>query len=200
MQAQPSYPLAHLTAGVSPLTAGHALVTLVDCSPRARVGFRGREAAQWLAGRGYQLPTAPNQALWQADGTLVARLSQTEYLLLAPEAAGGDRLWREEAAWQLDDTACYLLPRQDSHAWLALSGEAAALVMAKLCGVDLTERAFAPGAIAQTSVARASAMVINATRQAQPTFWLLMDSATAAYFWPVLTDAMAEFDDAHHSR
>jgi sarcosine oxidase subunit gamma len=78
-----------------------------------------------------------NRAVTQADGSHVARLSQTEYLILGSLQDRGERIADEEARWELDHSANYLLPREDSHAWLRQSGVCIAEVMAKLCGVDL---------------------------------------------------------------
>ena len=173
-----------------------ARCALLDLTNLARVGFRGAAAAEYLAGRGYQLPEAPNRALTQADGSHVARLSQTEYLLLGSLRDAGSRIAGEEAAWQFGAAANYLLPRQDSHAWLLLTGEHIAAVMAKLCGVDLRPAAFPVGAVAQTSAARINVIVVNLPEGELPCFHILCDRASASYFWDALLDAMAEFGGA----
>lgn len=105
----------------------------------------------------------------------------------------GKRIADEERDWQFGTAANYLLPRQDSHAWLLLTGEHVAAVMAKLCGVDLRPEAFPPGAVAQTSAARINVIVINLGEGDLPCFQLLCDRASAHYFWDALLDAMAEF-------
>ncbi|WP_380178476.1 sarcosine oxidase subunit gamma family protein [Kalamiella sp. sgz302252] len=191
---QAASPLAHLT---SALTAGAAnRPAFSDLSNCTRVGFRGRHAAWYLQQQGFVLPDRPNQACWQNDGSLVARLSMTEYLLLAEPPQAQERLRKLERQWQPGELACYLLPRQDTHAWLTLRGEAWAEAMAKLCAVDLSAAAFPAGSIAQTSVARASAIVINAATQDKAQFWLLVDYSMAAYYWTVLQDAIDEFGGA----
>lgn len=173
-----------------------ARCALLDLTNLARVGFRGAQAAEYLAGRGYQLPEAPNRALTQADGSHVARLSQTEYLLLGSLRDAGSRIAGEEAAWQFGEAANYLLPRQDSHAWLLLTGEHIAAVMAKLCGVDLRPAAFPVGAVAQTSAARINVIVVNLPEGELPCFHILCDRASVSYFWDAVLDAMAEFGGA----
>lgn len=167
---------------------------LVDLTNLARVGFRGTDAAAWLEGRGFSLPQAPNQVVTQADGSHVARLSQTEYLLLGSLGDAGERVAREEAGWTFGEAANYLLPRQDSHAWLLLTGAHVAQVMAKLCGVDLRPEAFPRGAVAQTSAARINVIVINAGPDELPCFQILCDRASVNYFWDAVLDAMLEFD------
>ena len=67
-------------------------------------------------------------------------------------------------------------------------------MFAKLCGVDLRPAKFPDLAIAQTSVAWLSAIVLRDDRGGTPAYHLLADSAAAAYLWDCLVDAMAEFD------
>lgn len=167
---------------------------LIDLCNLPRVGFRGAAAAEYLRERGYQLPDAPNRALLQADGSQVARLSQNEYLLLGSLRDAGARIAAEERNWQFGASANYLLPRQDSHAWLLLTGSQACAVMAKLCGVDLRPAAFGTGSVAQTSAARINVIVINLGDDALPCLQILCDRASANYLWDALLDAMAEFD------
>lgn len=168
-------------------------LALADFTDLPRVGFRGMDAATWLADLGLALPQQPNKALKQPDGGLVARLSHTEYLWLGATADRGARVAREEAQWQQSKAANYLLPRQDSHAWLQLSGACISEVMAKLCGVDLRPSVFLEGDVAQTSVARLSCIVINASRGETPCFHLLFDRPSLSYFREALEDAMGEF-------
>lgn len=167
---------------------------LIDLSNLPRVGFRGTDSAAYLQSKGYQLPDRPNQAYLQGSGEQVLRLSQTEYFLLGSLADGGARTAADEAGWHYDERqASYLLPRQDSHAWLALTGAHLPELFAKLCGVDLRADAFPVGAVVQTSVARLNAIVVNAGTAALPVFHLLCDRASAHYLWGALLDAMDEF-------
>ncbi|MGE6689891.1 sarcosine oxidase subunit gamma [Stutzerimonas stutzeri] len=166
---------------------------LVDLSNLPRVGFRGADSAAFLQARGYQLPEKPNRGTSQPSGETVLRLSETEYFLLGSLTDGGERIATEESDWALGEQACYLLPRQDSHAWLALTGAYLPQLMAKICGVDLRAEAFPAGAVAQTSVARLSAIVVNATTPGLPVFHILCDRASAHYLWGTLLDAMDEW-------
>lgn len=183
----------HIAPAPRPFGALH-VCALIDLTEVPRVGFRGADSAAYLQARGFALPDAPNRAVTQADGSHVARLSQTEYLLLGSLQDRGERIADEEARWEMDHSANYLLPREDSHAWLQLSGVHVAEVMAKLCGVDLRAQAFAPGAVAQTSAARINVIVINLGPEALPCFQILCDRASLAYFKSAVMDAMGEFD------
>jgi sarcosine oxidase subunit gamma len=166
---------------------------LADLSLLPRTGFKGSKVIPALEAKGLEL-AVPNQAVRQADGGLAAVLAMTEVLILAP-LSGDDRQIRTlERGWSLDQAdGCYLVPRQDSHFWFALTGEQASGTMAKICGVDLRLACFADFGIAQTSVARSNCIVIRADVGDLPTFHLLGDSASAGYMWDCLLDAMAEF-------
>lgn len=181
------------------LTQPHALASLPRCSltdltDLPRVGFRGAHSADYLRGRHFVLPDAPNRAVAQVDGSYVARLSQTEYLLLGSVDDQGQRIADEEARWELDHQAHYLLPRQDSHACFQLTGEHLSEVMAKLCAVDLSPLAFGTGAVAQTSAARINVIVINSGTAQQARLHILCDLASKAYFRGALLDALQEFN------
>jgi sarcosine oxidase, subunit gamma len=98
------------------------------------------------------------------------------------------------SSWKLEDEErTYPLLRRDSHAWLVLGGAKAADMMAKICAVDLRPHKFTNLSIAQTSVAKMSAIVTRADIGATPAFHLLADSASALYFWGCLMDAAHEF-------
>ena len=166
---------------------------LVDLTDLARVGFRGSDTLEFLTTRGFILPDVPNQTVQQSDGSHVARLSQTEYLLLGSLQDQGQRIAGEEARWELDHQSNYLLPRQDSYAWFRISGAHISEVLSKLCGVDLRPEKFGVGLVAQTSAARINVIVINACTDDLQCFHILFDRASHEYFSAALLDAMDEF-------
>ncbi len=171
---------------------------LADLSVVARCGFKGAGAADWLAGQGRRLPEESNRALRQEDGSLVARLSPGEALILAPLERGEAGLAALDEAWLAGREAGqgpqgYPLPRRDSHAWFRLTGEKWPGTLAKLCAVDLRPAKFPDGAVAQTVAARVGVILIRDDIADLLAFHLLVDSASAAYLWDCLLDAMAEF-------
>ena len=173
---------------------------LADLSPLPRTGFKGAGTPEWLAKQGVALPEESNRAMRQEDGAVAARLAPTELLILGSVVAKDDGLPAAlDAAWQAeslppDEQRGYPLPRRDSHAWFLVTGERAAAMFAKICGVDLRPGKFDDLAIAQTSIARITAIAIRDDRGGHPAYHLLCDSASANYFWDCLLDAMAEFD------
>lgn len=167
---------------------------LVDLTNLARVGFRGLDAAQYLAAQGFTLPEKPNTLIMQSDGSQVARLSATEYMILGGLQDFGERIAQLERHWVMDDQLNYLLPRQDSHACFQMTGAYLVPIMAKLCAVNLSPEVFTIGQVVQSSVARINAIVMNVSDEKTSTFNILCDRTMALYLWDVLLDAMQEFN------
>jgi len=169
-------------------------LALVDLSTLPRSGLKGRESQDWLIDRGYDIPEEPNLATRQADDALMLRLSREEFLLL-PNLADVKPAVLDmgvDAAFTAGRRV-YSLIRGHSHCWFALTGQRAVETFAKLCGIDLRPIAFKNGQIAQTSVARVSAIVCRADISAVDCFYILSDVSAAEYLWEALLDAMQEF-------
>lgn len=180
-------------AGTFPGSAGAAGgVGLADLSPLARWGVKGAGAVDWLRREGWRVPGLSNRAERMDDGAVVARLADGEALLLDNPADPSRRLGTLMEA-ELP-AKCYAAARAGSHAWFRLAGTAGPDCLAKLCGVDLRLHRFADLAVAQTSLARLSAVIVRDDRSGIPAFHILADSASALYLWDCLMDAMAEFD------
>ncbi len=174
---------------------------IADLSVLPRTGFKGAGAVEWLTSQGVAIGPDSNRAYPQAGGELAARLAPTEIFLIDSLAGTGELVGRLNAAWSWGSEKPrrligYPMPRSESHAWFMVTGERAPAMFAKICGVDLRPHRFAGGAIAQTSVAKMSAIVIRADLGGVPAFHLLADSASALYLWTCVLDAMAEFDGA----
>jgi sarcosine oxidase, subunit gamma len=172
---------------------------LADLSPLPRTGFKGREAIHWLRSQGLTIGDENNRA-WvegQSHDAVVARLADTEALILGDIGAKVGLCARLERICATEKPArCYHVPRRDSSAWFAVTGEYAGSMFAKLCGVDLRHHRFPTGSVAQTSLARMNVVVIRSDLGDTPVFFLLFDSASADYLWACLKDAMAEYDGA----
>ena len=168
---------------------------MADLSALPRLGFKGRGTITAMKARGVTVEAEPNKAFAQPDGGLCLVLAASEVILLAdPLAADTKRdataLDAMLASWKLEDEEqTYPLLRHDSHAWLAVGGTKAAEMLAKMCAIDLAPHKFPNFSIAQTSVAKVSAIVTRADIGSTLTFHLLADSAAALYFWGCLMDA-----------
>ena len=166
---------------------------LADLSPLPRAGLRGPGAREWLTAQGVELPDEPNQARAQPDGAIAVTRSWTEVLVLGA-IQGADSLCArlDAGAGDAHRARAYPLPRFDGLFWFALTGASAAGCLAKLCGVDMRESAFPVCSVAQTSLARLSAVIVRVDAGATPLFHLLGDSASAEYAWTSLLDALQE--------
>ncbi len=173
--------------------AAHAGMVLGDLSLAPRCGFKGRHALDWLRGQEVTVSDDNNRATRLGDAGLTCRLADNEALILS-DAGAVDRL--DAACARETPGGCYTMPRADSHAWFRIAGRDGARMLAKLCGVDLRPRSFNDLEIAQTIVARLSAIVVRDDIGATLAYHLLADSASALYLWDCVVEAMAEFDGA----
>jgi sarcosine oxidase, subunit gamma len=170
---------------------------LIDLSVLPRWGLKGRDAFTFLKTQGASTPNDDNRAEPQHDGSLIARLSPGEALILSAVPDGRSTVaGAVEAIPPEGRGACYPVPRRDSHCWFIVAGHDGPRMFAKLCGVDLAADQFADGSIAQTSVARLSAIVIRHDIGGTVSFSILTESASAEYLWDCLIDAMTEFSGA----
>jgi len=168
---------------------------LADLSTLSRIGFKGSGACDWIMGQGGQLPERPNHALTQKDGSLLVRLSEQEILVLR-SVSGASALVNRllNASDSAAEQAAYILPRAESHCWLALTGEYTSQTLAKVCGVDMRLHKFANGNVAQTSLARVNAIVVrHDISKDVPCFYILCDVSLTEFLWVSLLDAMQEF-------
>lgn len=167
---------------------------LADLSTLPRSGFKGRGAPRWVEQQGAHLPDAPNRAQVQEDGSLIARLSHEELLILCDLSLTSTLPGTLQKSWSIDTAEkTYSLPRSDSHCWFALTGRHAAETCAKVCGVNLRTHKFADGEIAQTSLARVNAIIVRNDLGITPCFYILSDVSSAEFLWDCLLDAMQEF-------
>lgn len=169
-------------------------LALCDLSAVRRIGFKGWATAEWLIAQGASIADAPNRVYPQGDGARVARLSKGEFVVLGDLEGRSTLPDRLASAWSMAGAnGCFRVPREDSSAWLTLTGEHAGAMFAKVCGVDLRPHKFPIDQIAQTSLARMNAIIMRADRRGTLAFDLVFDLASAVYLWGALLDAMQEF-------
>ena len=179
-------------------------LALCDLSPLTRIGVKGLGIESLLKRSSVVAPKAVdvNESVVQKDGSLCVRLAQNEVLLLsALDSKGVGDFAPLRKNLEHKNLNVYSVPYQDSLCWLALAGEGASDLLATMCAVDLSDDTFAPGRLAQTSLARLSALILRTPLQSSlrhrtcpPLFYLLADSASALYLWDCLLDAMSAFE------
>lgn len=181
-------------ASDGPSLGGGSGVLIADLSPLPRLGFKGRGTIDAMKKRGVVVEAQPNRAFRQPDGGVCLVLAPGEVILLSGLDANAGRLDQMLAEWRLEDEErTYPLLRRDSHAWFALAGKDVPAMLAKICAVDLRPSKFSDLAIAQTSVAKMSAIVVRVDGGQGPLYHVLADSAAALYFCSCLLDAAHEF-------
>ncbi len=172
---------------------------LADLSVLPHTGFKGAGVVAWLRGQGVEVSEEPNWAPRLAGGGLALRQAAAEVMILGDLSGDGGWPERLKQAWWAESVPPpsprgFPMPRDETHAWLAVTGAHAAAMFAKLCAVDLRAPAFPQGRVAQTSIARLNGVIVRDDRDGVPFFHLLADCTAAEYLWDCLRDAMAEFD------
>ena len=170
---------------------------LADLTPLPRAGFKGPETVPWAGSAGLKIGQHNNRAYLQENGVLVAKLSDSEILILNDLGSHLDQCASLEEKYRYSRPArCYTVPRRSASAWLMLTGRYSIDVLAKLCSVDLRVKHFPEGEIAQTSVARTNCIIIRIHLGDIPAFHLLFDCPLVDYMWSSLMDAGMEFKGA----
>jgi len=184
-------------AGVGSETRQAENLALADLSTLPRIGLKGSGAFGWLEEQGMQVPKFPNQSVRQQDGGVIARLSIDEFLIFNSLIPGSTLAVRLQDRQEFKTARkLHVLPRRDSHGWLALTGTYASTTLAKLCGVDLRPHKFAELEVAQTLVAQVNTLILRLDLAETPCFFILCDVSVTEYLWDTMLDAIAEFQGA----
>ena len=174
------------------------VLSICDLCTLPRIGFKGAGAIAWLKSQNITLPELPNTATRQNSGGLAAKLSEQEVLILSDIFALSQDVNNLSTAADIEHQDCdqktYVLPRGDSHCWLAVTGIKAAEMFSKICAVDLRAHKFSVGSVAQTSVAKTNAVVIRNDLGSIPCFYILSDISGTEFLWDCLLDAMVEYN------
>ena len=165
-------------------------LTLTDCTPLAKIQVRapigGRAAAE--------LAVPFGRAVRDPGGTLVAGSGPGEWLLLAAPGQG------PALAARLGDLATRcpgeLVTATDvthGRALVRLTGQRAAGVLAKVCGIDTSEPMAPDGAAFRTAVAAVATDVIRDDTGGVPSYLLHCERSSGAYLFGELLAAGGEF-------
>jgi len=167
-------PLATLLPG--PTTRSGLVFEDRTLAPRA--GIKGPGARDFLVGRGFNPLPPPNQAIRSSSGTVVAMLAASEALVL--DLAATTSLWSFGTGAPLAPGA-YPVPRREGTFWVTVTGTGTFEMFAMVCGVDLRPQAFADLRVAQTIVAKSSAIVIRDEDVGEEGFHILGDISLGSY-------------------
>ena len=189
------HPLAHRGLEAAPVTPADAGAVLWLEGPAAQLCLRGE-------GRGFAsavktvLSVAPPAdantvagAVAGAGDTRILWLGPDEWLAVTPGADAAEQAAALEQA--LDGEHALVTDVSHSRVIIALAGPRAREVLQKGCSLDLDPVAFAPGACAQSALARAH-MLLHQVDDT-PTYHVYAHRSFADYVYAWLADAAAEY-------
>ena len=157
------------------LLGGLESLTIEDRTSHPRWGIKGPGSADWLAAHGLTLPLVNRHML--IHGMRLLRLGRNDITVLAkPGTAGPLANLRHD--WERSSgPKGYSSWREESWAWLALSGDALDAALERLCAIDLRPGRFAADQLALTRFAHVDAVVFRSGASVQVLFDI---TATAA--------------------
>ncbi len=148
---------------------------LQDLTTRARFGLKGPGADTWFTGQG----DLPNLNRWTPlDGARLLRLGTRDLMVLA-EPDRSETVEAMRAQWDAGGQG-YSSWREETWAWLRLTGPATWDVAARLTAVDLRPKAFAFDTILQTRFAHLDAVLLHAGSAPDAGLDILFDIAATA--------------------
>ncbi len=169
----------------------------IDVVPRRlRVGCKGPEAEQWLAGHGVLVPSGANRYEIDSSGLLVARLATSEFLLEGLSVAANDKVARIREALEHADypSTVYPVLRQDFV--VEIAGPKIQPFFLETCAIDLEpvarESTEAAGPVILTTMIGVNVVLICRRSAAGPRFTVWSDPSYSAYFYSQLTAIAAE--------
>jgi heterotetrameric sarcosine oxidase gamma subunit len=170
--------------------AGADTLTLTDCTPLTKVQLRAPVGGE-VAGL---LGVPFGRAARDPDGTLVVGSGPGEWLLLAPPGrAAALEPWLEKAAAQAPGEPVTWVDLTHGRALIRLCGSSAASVLAKVCGIDLSDGITPDGAAFRTSVAALATDVIRDDLGGTRCYLLHCERSSGQYLFGALLSAGAEF-------
>ncbi len=173
-------------------------VTLQVQSDRHRLGLKGAGAAQWLASRGFTIPSLPNTWVTASPGpaehgsSLLARLGTSEFFL---EAAGADadaRLLQTLNAWP---SGVYPVLRED--AAFVLKGAGVHDVLAQVCNVDFAAIDANLGTLVMTLMIGVAVLVVPQEGAGERCYRIWCDPSFGPYLGEALGAVIVECNELH---
>jgi sarcosine oxidase, subunit alpha len=123
--------------------------------------------------------------------TLVVGSGPGEWLLFAPPGAGAAVIRRLEAV--PDEGLVSVFDATHGRALMRVTGARSADLLAKVCGVDLSEEVTPDGAAFRSSVAKLITDVVRDDRYGERSYVLHCERSSGQYLFDALIDAGDEF-------
>lgn len=168
-----------------------AVLRLDDLSQQRRFGCKGPGAEPWLAAAGYTVPQAPNSAVVDASGVMVARLATSEFLVETVDG-GSEHVnsTRRQLAAASRPTNVYPVARQDMV--VGIQGPGIQTLLRQICSVDFVplfeSDGPASGPVVLTSMVGVGVVAWPRRTEGGPTLRVWLDPSFAHYFWTTLLE------------
>ena len=162
--------------------AGAGSLTLTDCTPLTKVQLRAPVDGEVAASLGVPF----GRAARDSDGTLIVGSGPGEWLLLAaPGQAGALEPTLQKAAAQAPGESVTWVNLTHGRALVRLDGSSAASVLAKVCGIDLSDDVTPDGSAFRTAVAALATDVVRDDRDGTPSYLLHCERSSGQYLFGI---------------
>ncbi len=176
-------------SGLNLAAAPAAQARLDDLSGLAKFGLRAPENGSLAKALGTGFAASKRAA----DGSLVIGSGPGEWLVLAePEGAHAVRAGLESEITAAGEFAS-LVDLTHGRALIRLTGPRCADLLAKVCGIDLSDDFTPDGSALRTSVAKLVTDVVRDDQHGVPSYLLHCERSSGTYLFDALVDAGAEF-------
>ncbi|MGH3519051.1 MAG: glycine cleavage T C-terminal barrel domain-containing protein, partial [Haloechinothrix sp.] len=178
----------------------NAPLTLADHTLLAKIGIRAPHDGALAAALGVRFgrtqrlaPSAGGRGSDQ-DGNLVIGSGPGEWLVIGSPGSQDKLLTRMRALAEDTGEFASVIDLTHGRALIRLGGAHSADLLAKVCGIDLSDHFTPDGAALRTSVAKLVTDVIRHDNQGVPGYLLHCERSSGQYLFDALLDAGTEFD------
>lgn len=163
------------------------MLGICDASCLSRFGVKGPNAVQWLTAHKVALPEQRNSWRRTAEGALVLRLGNSEFLV---EDAPETKLSQPLASDRQKIFGVYRVQRADAS--LILSGNRVQQLLSEVCVLDLRAKSLGDNALVMTQVAGISATLLRQPLNGEMVYRLWCDGTYGTYMWDTLIEIAEE--------
>jgi heterotetrameric sarcosine oxidase gamma subunit len=160
---------------------------IADCTPLAKVLVRASTDGEVARTLGIPFGCTARDE----HGTLVVGSGPGEWLLLAPPGASAAVAGRVKEV--PDDELVSVFDATHGRALMRITGARAPDLLAKVCGVDLSDEVTPDGAAFRSSVAKLVTDVVRDDREGERSYLLHCERSSGQYLFDALIDAGEEF-------
>ena len=160
---------------------------IMDCTPLAKVLVLASKDGEIARALGAHF----GRAARDEHGTLVVGSGPGEWLLLAPPGASAMVARRVEEV--PDEELLSVFDLTHGRALMRISGVKTVDLLAKVCGIDLSEEVTPDGAAFRSSVAKLVTDVVRDDRDGERSYLLHCERSSGQYLFDALIDAGDEF-------